>query len=43
VLGVEPERRLTLKFGMKAPGAGVLELEITPRAGGGCRLTATGY
>jgi uncharacterized protein YbjT (DUF2867 family) len=43
VLGVEPERRLSLKFGMKAPGAGVLELEITPRAGGGCRLTATGY
>ena len=43
VLGVEPERRLSLKFGMKAPGSGVLEFEITPRAGGGSRLTATGY
>ena len=43
VLGVEPERRLSLKFGMKAPGAGVLEFELSPRADGGTRLTATGY
>ncbi len=43
VLGVEPERRLSLKFGMKAPGSGVLELELKPRADGGTRLTATGY
>ncbi len=43
VPGVEPERRLRLKFGMKAPGAGVLEFELSPRADGGTRLTATGY
>jgi uncharacterized protein YbjT (DUF2867 family) len=43
VLGVEPERRLSLKFGMKAPGAGVFEFEISPRPAGGCRLTATAY
>ncbi len=30
VVGVEPERGLTLGFGMKAPGAGVLEFELTP-------------
>ncbi len=28
VIGAEPQRRLTLAFGMKAPGAGVLEFEI---------------
>lgn len=28
VIGAEPKRRLTLFFGMKAPGAGVLEFEI---------------
>ncbi len=43
ILGVEPERRLTLKFGMKAPGAGVLEFELSPRPDGGTRLKATGY
>lgn len=30
VLAVEPERLLTLHFGLKAPGAGALEFEITP-------------
>lgn len=43
VLGIDPPRRLTLKFGMKAPGAGVLEFEIEPRAGGGSRIRATAY
>jgi uncharacterized protein YbjT (DUF2867 family) len=43
VIGVEPERRLTLAFGMRAPGAGVLELELTPLAEGRTRLTATAY
>jgi uncharacterized protein YbjT (DUF2867 family) len=43
VIGVEPERRLTLAFGMRAPGAGVLELEIAPLATGRTRLTATAY
>ena len=27
---LEPERRLTLHFGMRAPGAGVLEFELEP-------------
>jgi len=43
VLGVEPERRLTLNFGLKAPGAGILEFEIEPLAEGGTRLTETAY
>ncbi|NEV61725.1 DUF2867 domain-containing protein [Thiorhodococcus minor] len=43
VIGVEPERRLTLAFGMRAPGAGVLEFELEPREGGGTRLTARVY
>jgi uncharacterized protein YndB with AHSA1/START domain len=43
VIGMEPERRLTLYFGMKAPGAGVLEFEITPESDGRTRLTATAY
>jgi uncharacterized protein YbjT (DUF2867 family) len=43
VLGLEPERRLTLNFGMKAPGAGILEFEIEPLADGTTRLTETAY
>jgi uncharacterized protein YbjT (DUF2867 family) len=43
VIGMEPERRLTLFFGIKAPGAGVLEFEITPESDGRTRLTATAY
>ena len=43
VLALEPERRLTLHFGMKAPGSGVLEFELEPRADGGTRLTETAY
>ena len=42
VIGVEPERRLTLFFGMKAPGAGVLEFEIEDR-GESRRITVTAY
>ena len=30
VVGLEPARRLTLHFGLKAPGAGILEFEIEP-------------
>ena len=33
VLALEPERRLTLHFGMKAPGSGILEFELEPLAG----------
>jgi hypothetical protein len=43
VIGVEPERRLTMTFGMRAPGAGVLEFELEPLSGGRTRLTATAY
>jgi hypothetical protein len=43
VIGVEPQRRLTLQFGMKAPGAGVFEFEISPDANGLTRVTATAY
>jgi uncharacterized protein YbjT (DUF2867 family) len=43
VIGLDPGKRLTLLFGMKAPGAGILELEVAPLAGGGTRVTATAY
>ena len=43
VIGLECERRLTLSFGMRAPGAGVLEFEITPIRAGHTRVTATAY
>lgn len=43
VIGIEPERRLTLHFGLRAPGSGVLEFEIEPLPAGGSRLTATAY
>ncbi len=43
VLALEPERRLTLHFGMKAPGSGILEFELEPLAAGGTRLTETAY
>jgi uncharacterized protein YbjT (DUF2867 family) len=43
VIGVEPERRLTLHFGLKAPGSGILEFELEPLPDGGTRLTETAY
>ena len=43
VLGIAPERRLTLHFGLRAPGAGVLEFEVEPVATGGSRLSITAY
>jgi uncharacterized protein YbjT (DUF2867 family) len=43
VIGVEPERRLTLHFGLKAPGSGILEFELEPLPEGGTRLTETAY
>ncbi|KOR30722.1 nucleoside-diphosphate sugar epimerase [Achromatium sp. WMS2] len=43
VIGVEPERRLTLMFGMRAPGAGVLEFEIKPQAAGKNLIVITAY
>jgi uncharacterized protein YbjT (DUF2867 family) len=43
VIGIEPERRLTLHFGLKAPGSGILEFELEPLPDGGTRLTETAY
>jgi len=43
VTGVEAEQRLTLAFGMKAPGAGVLEFEIEEVAPGERRLAVNAY
>ncbi len=43
VAGVEPQRRLTLLFGMKAPGSGVLEFEIEPQGAGTTKITVTAY
>ena len=43
VVGLEPERRLSLAFGMKAPGAGMLEFELEPVADRGTRITVTAY
>ena len=43
VIGIDPERRLTLSFGMRAPGAGVLEFEIDPVSNKQTRLTVTAY
>ena len=43
VIGAEPRRRLTLAFGMKAPGAGVLEFEIAPVGPAHARITVTAY
>jgi uncharacterized protein YbjT (DUF2867 family) len=42
VVGVEECRRLTLLFGMKAPGAGALEFELDPLPEG-VRIRATAY
>lgn len=43
VMAVEPERRLTLRFDMRAPGAGVLEFVIAPQPDGHTTLTVTAY
>ena len=43
VIGLEPNRRLTLAFGMRAPGSGVLEFTIDSLPNERSRLTATAY
>ncbi|MBS0002872.1 MAG: DUF2867 domain-containing protein [Thioalkalivibrio sp.] len=42
VIAMEPGRRLTLFFGMRAPGSGVLEFELVPE-GDATRIRATAY
>jgi hypothetical protein len=43
VVGIEAERHLTLHFGMRAPGAGVLEFDIATAADGASTLEITAY
>lgn len=43
VIALEPKRQLTLLFGMKAPGSGVLEFDVQPEADGLTRITVTAY
>lgn len=43
VIGVEPGRRLSMSYGMRAPGAGVLEFEIDRVSQEQSRITATAY
>ncbi|MFP4146224.1 MAG: DUF2867 domain-containing protein [Halorhodospira sp.] len=43
VVGLEPERRLTLWFGMRAPGSGVLEIELKPLSRGGTEITVSNH
>ena len=43
VIGMEPERHLTLHFGMRAPGSGILEFDIKPVGGGRCELCITAH
>ncbi len=42
VIAMEPQRRLTLFFGMRAPGSGVLEFELEPKQDG-TLIRATAY
>jgi uncharacterized protein YbjT (DUF2867 family) len=43
VIALEENHLLTLNFGMKAPGAGVLEFELEPLASNRSRVTVTAY
>lgn len=43
VIGLDPGRRLTLDFGLKAPGAGILEFEVEPLPTERARVTVTAY
>lgn len=43
VIGMEPGRHLTLHFGMKAPGSGILEFDLNPLEDGGTDISITAY
>jgi uncharacterized protein YbjT (DUF2867 family) len=43
VIGIEENRRLTLNFAMRAPGAGVLEFELEELDSNHTRIIATAY
>ena len=43
MVGIEPGRRLTLDFGLKAPGAGILEFSVEPAGADRTRIGVTAY
>ncbi len=43
VVAIEPQQRLTLRFGMRAPGAGVLELALKTLAADRTEISVTTY
>lgn len=43
VIGIQPQRSLTLHFGMRAPGSGVLEFELQPLSASQTRVSVTAY
>jgi uncharacterized protein YbjT (DUF2867 family) len=43
VVAIDPPRRLTLLFGMKGPGAGVMEFEIAPQGEGRTLVTVSAF
>jgi uncharacterized protein YbjT (DUF2867 family) len=43
VIGMEQERHLTLHFGMRAPGSGILEFDLQPEESERTRLTITAH
>ena len=43
VVGLDPGRRLTLDFGLKAPGAGIIEFDVARLPAGRTRVTVTAY
>lgn len=43
VISLEPQRHLTLHFGMKAPGSGILEFDLRPLGEARTEITITAY
>ncbi len=43
VIGIQQQRSLTLHFGMRAPGSGVLEFELQPLSDTQTRVSVTAY
>jgi hypothetical protein len=43
VVAIDPPRRLTLLFGMKGPGAGVMEFQIAPHGEGRTLVTVSAF
>lgn len=43
VIGLRPQEHLTLHFGLKAPGSGILEFDLEPLENGHTRIDVTAY